>query len=134
MSGTTDLTTALRLLRGLEHGGMRPAEARILACLIFAFVLISRTALPMLSSFWDIDPGQALMSHWIAMLVGYSLLVCWTLWFVWRFSSRFASMTEGRCICCGYSLRGLTAAQCPECGAVHDRPGEGDLDSALRNR
>jgi hypothetical protein len=31
MSGTTDLTTALRLLRGLEDGGMRTAEARILA-------------------------------------------------------------------------------------------------------
>ena len=31
MSGTTDLDTALRLLRGLEDGGLQAAEARILA-------------------------------------------------------------------------------------------------------
>ena len=31
MSGSTDLDTARRLLRGLENGGMKTADARILA-------------------------------------------------------------------------------------------------------
>ncbi len=33
-----------------------------------------------------------------------------------------AALLEGACAGCGYDIRGVTAAQCPECGRVIERP------------
>jgi hypothetical protein len=56
--------------------------------------------------------------HWFAMLVVAIPPVSMSWWRKWR---RVRRARHGLCIHCGYDLRGLRSAQCPECGA----PAEG---------
>ncbi len=39
---------------------------------------------------------------------------------LWRFGTRFPRIASGRCLKCGYLLRGLADLRCPECGEVFD--------------
>lgn len=61
----------------------------------------------------------ALLSFLVAALVIYERDV--------RILRGVVRREAGRCVKCGYSLRGLTATRCPECGtpfeAAHDRHG-----------
>lgn len=52
-----------------------------------------------------------------APLLGWGLWLGWTMWY-WpmRAEALLAPADEPSCLKCGYSLRGLKATRCPECG------------------
>ena len=61
---------------------------------------------------WDaLDPigGQGIFIPLYALFLAVAIPTL----FVWRFVPKFP---RGHCRRCGYNLKGLTEARCPECG------------------
>ncbi len=74
---------------------------------------------------WD-QRSQMSTAYYLYWVDG--TLLCWAFVWIWglyllrRFSLRLVQSAEGRCIRCGYALRGLTEARCPECGQTVQAP------------
>ena len=59
--------------------------------------------------------GVLLIPHWLPIALGSLSLI----WHARRFTFRTRErkwMKEGRCLTCGYDLRGTPSPRCPECG------------------
>jgi len=67
------------------------------------------------------------MHEWTFTLALFSGSIIGGLWFCFRVR-RFCSLRDDgvRCIRCGYCLRGIESARCPECGTSIADPGRKD--------
>ncbi len=109
-------------LRGLAARFEEARLARSLSLVAWAFVLEGAGSLfTMGVEHWDSVPLAAyqLVSNGITLLDLFAGV--WGLVTVWRFGDRLPVAAKGRCLCCGYLLKGLTQPRCPECGADWSR-------------
>lgn len=64
-----------------------------------------------------VNPTAQALAIGMSIIVAYLALPGLLLWLLWKFGRRRGGDGEPRCGKCGYLVRGLSALNCPECGA-----------------
>jgi len=108
-------------LSGLANRFGQPRIAGVLVsagCVLVAWIPLTDWLYPGVVS-WGAPRWRV---AWVGLLVGEGVVLVWSLGTLWFFGSRLRSVTEGRCLHCGYLLVGLSSDRCPECGARWGRP------------
>ena len=108
-------------LGGLANRFRQPRIAWVLAsagCVLVAWIPLTEWLYTHVVS--NLAPSSRVA--WVGLLVGEGVVLVWSFGALWFFGSRLRSMTEGRCLHCGYLLVGLSSDRCPECGHGEVRP------------
>lgn len=106
VSAAVYLTCACRLIGARQPASQIPAAASIYIVLIALISYLDPTGQ---------TAGATVFAQLSVVLVA-TAIGGWGLWILWRFRGIVIRMCEGRCVDCGYLLKGLPENRCPECG------------------